>query len=179
MFIYVHNVAPLLLQLHEKCSSWVSLTLNLMGCVPLLRMMFLPKFNYVFRNCPIWLSGAFLQEMNQCVSQFIWNGTLTRLARSTLHMPVQTGGLALPIFQVYYWAAVLVMVRWWFAQLLDNAEMFLKDACLGPLSELSNLVLVAQNISWLPRPTKTTLTDSFHFLGIGLQINLPNRLVFW
>lgn len=43
------NVLPMLFQHQEKCARWVSLPLNLLGCINLLKINFLPKFLYV--NC--------------------------------------------------------------------------------------------------------------------------------
>lgn len=38
------NVFLLLSQLWEKCAGWVSLLMNLLGCINLLKMIFLSKF---------------------------------------------------------------------------------------------------------------------------------------
>lgn len=102
------NILPILTQHKEKCLTWASLPLNLMGRIGLLKMIFL----HVFRNCPTWMPNLFFKEVEQCMSNFIWGGTLPRIAYSTLILPVRCGGLALPDLQVYFSAAVLVTVRW-------------------------------------------------------------------
>lgn len=65
---------------------------------------------------------------------------MLRLARSTLCLPVRCGGLALPNFQTYFWAAILVSVRWWFVRSRSNAAVCLEATLLGSLSELGHLV---------------------------------------
>lgn len=74
--------------------------------------MLLLKFNYIFRNCPIWVLTSFFKEIETCVSSFLWNGASPCLDRAMLSLPSQLGGLALPNFKVYFWAAVLVSAYW-------------------------------------------------------------------
>lgn len=58
----------------------------------------------------------------------------------TLYLSLSKGGLALPNFLIYYWAAVLVTVRWWFSQPRQNPAVTLEAAILGSYAALSNLV---------------------------------------
>lgn len=46
----------------------------------------------------------------------------------------------MPSFQLYYWVAVLVTVRWWFSQPKQNPAVILEAAILGSYAALSNLV---------------------------------------
>lgn len=46
------NLLPVLSQLWTRCASWASLPLNLMGRINLLKMLYLPKFLYIFRKQP-------------------------------------------------------------------------------------------------------------------------------
>lgn len=152
------NLQPIITRLKEHCIKWKDLPINLLGRINILKMLYLPKFNYVFRNCPVWLPGTLFKELDVCIGSFIWKGLSPRLARSTLQLPVHCGGLALPNFMVYYWAAVLVTVRWWFEQSRSNAATCLEAAILGSLTELSNLVYRGPSAyPSLPGPTKTTL----------------------
>lgn len=70
---------------------------------------------------------------------FIWAGKSPRVAKNILYLPLSSGGLALPNFLMYYWAAVLVTVRWWFAQPQLNPAVTLESAILGSYAALSNL----------------------------------------
>lgn len=83
-------------------------------------------------------------------------GALPRLARPTLILPVRWGELALPDLQVYFWAAVLVTVRWWFTHSPMNAVVCLEAASLGLLMKLGSLVYRGpQAYPVLPYPTRT------------------------
>lgn len=98
-------------------------------------MIYLAKFNYIFRNCPTWIHQVFFKEIDGCIGSFLWPGSSPRIARSNLQLPVSCGGLALPNLLVYYWAAMLVMVRWWFEQSRANAAVCLEAAMVGSLKE--------------------------------------------
>lgn len=74
-------------------------------------MTFLPKCIYVFRNTPVLIPKVYFDKIDQLLIQFKWAGRVPRLVRSTLQLPMSQGGLALPNFKFYYWAAVLVTVR--------------------------------------------------------------------
>lgn len=68
------------------------------------------------------------------------------------------GGLSIPNFKKYYWAAQLITVRWWFTQDISNPAVNLEVAILGSYSELSNLVYRGPRYSpKVTAPMKTTL----------------------
>lgn len=58
----------------------------------------------------------------------------------TLQLPVMLGGLAVPCFLKYYWAAVLVTVKWWLAEDPANPAFTVEAALMGSYSELRNLI---------------------------------------
>lgn len=71
-FNYVEkNLTPVMTTLHTKCSAWADLPLNLLGRINLLKMVMLPKFNYLFRNRPVWVPVSFFREIDRCVGFFI------------------------------------------------------------------------------------------------------------
>lgn len=102
-------------------------------------MTFLPRLLYVFRNTPIPIPKSFFDKLDQAVNSFVWGGLAPRFSRTTLQLPLSLGGLALPCFKKYYWAAVVVTVRWWFSQPKSNPSVNLEAAILGSYSALSNL----------------------------------------
>lgn len=133
------NVLPLLNQLQQKCLAWKSLPLTPVGRGNLLKMVFLPKFLYYFRNTPTPIPKSFFSKLESVVISFIWAGKPPRVAKNTLYLPLSGGGLALPNFLMYYWAAVMVTVRWWFSQPRQNPAVTLEAALLGSYAALSNL----------------------------------------
>lgn len=64
----------------------------------------------------------------------------------------------LPNFQVYYWVAVSILVRWWFVCSRANAAVSLEAALLRSLGDLGNLVYRGSgSYADLPPPTRTAL----------------------
>lgn len=90
------NMQPIVMRLKEQCNRWRELPLNLLGHINVLKMLFLPRFNYVFRNCPIWLPSSFFKELDVCIGYFIWKGSSLRLARSPFNYRSAVGGWRSP-----------------------------------------------------------------------------------
>lgn len=70
-------------------------------------MISLLNWLYFFRNCLILLPKSFFSRLDSIIISFIWSVRTPRLALSTLQLPLSQGGLSLPNFWVYYWAAIL------------------------------------------------------------------------
>lgn len=102
---------------------------------------------------------SFLNKLKAIVSPFIGLGRVALLALTTLQLPVMQGGLSLPNFLIYYWAAILVTVRWWFSQPRDKPAVTLEAAIMGSYAALSNLAY--RGVKSHPRVTglkRTTIT---------------------
>lgn len=152
------NVYPILQRFIQRCSVWKTLPLTPVGRINLIKMSFLPKFLYAFRHTPVPIPNSFFVKLDQAITSFVWAGAAPRIAKHTLQLSLMEGGLSLPNFKKYYWAAVLVSVRWWFTQDRANPAVNLEAAILGSYSELSNLVYRGPRYS--PRVTtlmKTTV----------------------
>lgn len=121
------NLYPVMQTLIEKCQSWKTLPLTSVGRVNLLKMTFFTKFLYIFRNTPVPIPAALFCKLDRIVTSFIWGGKVPRIAKNKLQLPLSSGGLALPCFQKYYWAAVLVTVHWWFVQSRSNPAVNLES----------------------------------------------------
>lgn len=134
------NLMPLLAQFSKLCTDWRSPPLTLVDRVNLVKMVFLPKFLYLFRNSPLLIPASYFNKLKSIVSSILWLGKVPRLALSTLQSSLGQGGSALPNFQLYYWAAILVTARWWFSLPRDNPAVTLEAAILGSYAALSNLV---------------------------------------
>lgn len=89
-------------QVTTKCNTWRTLPLTPVGRVNLLKMIFLPKFLYFFRNTPIHLPRTFFKRLEGILIAFVWAGRPPRVARRILYLPLSGGGLALPNVQIYY-----------------------------------------------------------------------------
>lgn len=94
-------------------------------------MSVLPKFTYLFRQTPVPIPNLFFKRLDGIITYFIWNGSIPRIAKATLQLPVTLGGLALPYFNKYYWAAVLDTVKWWLERRLTLLLLW-RQRCLVP-----------------------------------------------
>lgn len=111
--IFKANFLPLLHNLKEDLEHWNLLPLSLGGRINTIKMNVLPKFLYVFQCVPIFLSKSFFVSIDKLISGFIWNKKNPRIRKGMLQRLRQHGGLSLPNFQFYYWAANIKAMLYW------------------------------------------------------------------
>lgn len=111
--LYSSNYDPVLTRLKEDFERWSLLPLSLVARVNTVKMNSLPKLSYLFQCLPIFLPQSFFCRLDGMVSQFIWNKKTARLSKALLQRPKLLGGLALPNFKFYYWAANLRILQNW------------------------------------------------------------------
>lgn len=64
------NIQPLMSQLTAKLVAWRSLPLSPVGRVKLLKMVYLPKFLYFFRNTPSHFPKSFFRRLEGLLVSF-------------------------------------------------------------------------------------------------------------
>lgn len=76
-------------------------------------MMVLPRFLYLFQNLPIYLTKSFFKNLDSIIFPFIWSFKTHRISKAHLEKSKEMGGLAMPVFQHYYWAANVRALMYW------------------------------------------------------------------
>jgi len=145
------NFTPLIDRLKSDLHRWDGLPLSLAGRIQSVKMMILPKLSYLFQCIPIFLPKSFFKSLDQMISTFVWQGKRPRIKCHVLQRNRENGGLALPNFIYYYWAANIQKISYWLRSSLT-------DWCLLEARSCRLTCLPALIYSKLPlSPSKFTL----------------------
>lgn len=129
--LFKANLTPLLSQMKLDFQRWNNLPLSLVGRIQCVKMNMLPKFLYFFQCLPIFIPKSFFRSINQAISAFIWVNKVPRISRTVLQGNRCLGGLALPNFLYYYWAANLQKLTFWMHAPQTNWCLLEARSCLS------------------------------------------------
>lgn len=84
-----------------------------MGRINSVKMTILSKFLYHFQCIPIFIPKSFFNLLDSAISSYIWKHKKPRPCKGHLQRPRGCGGMSLPNFCFYYWAAnIRCLVLW-------------------------------------------------------------------
>lgn len=134
-----------------ELNRWMNLPLSLVGRISCIKMNVLPKFLFLFQMLPTVVHKYFFKQLHSAVSRFIWKGKIPRIRLKILQGTPQEGGLKLPNFETYYWAAQCLGMESKFTTtpLLGTDGTAWYVFCVNPICSFTQTTLHADNKSIL------------------------------
>uniref|UniRef100_A0A669ELI9 Reverse transcriptase domain-containing protein n=1 Tax=Oreochromis niloticus TaxID=8128 RepID=A0A669ELI9_ORENI len=129
--LYDINYSRINREIYSDLNIWALLPLDLGNRIRIIKMSILPKLLYLFLALPIQIPEKQFREWNKQISRFIWLNKRPRVKFSTLQLPKEKRGLALPSLRDYYLSAQLRSLVCWcnpsFCAKWKTIEMSLSD----------------------------------------------------
>lgn len=135
-------------KLKRSIDYWKTLPLSMVGRVNAIKMVSLPKFIYLFQNLPIIIPADLFRKIESIILDFVWGYKKHRISKKHILKSTKEGGLGLPIFKNYYWAANMQALTYWKIgtpndESLPSAPLWLKielHSLIRPYTSLSALL---------------------------------------
>ena len=174
------NYTPLIKTIKDDLTRWITLPISLMGRIATIKMMILPKINYMFSMIPTAPPKTWFNSPDSHISIFLWKNKTPRISLKTLQNSKDQGGLELPHIKNYYLANKVIYIQKWINQnpldesWLDTEKTFCGELRINDLPFLSPAIkkhscFTSTNIS-------TSLSAWWEFLKITGSSLIPCKL---
>ena len=87
------------------------------------KMTIMPRFLFLFQAIPVFIPKSFFKDLHKLISAFIWNRKVPRIWKEYLERQKGDGGLYLPKFLYYYWAANIHKLMFWVSDVSDDDSL--------------------------------------------------------
>lgn len=99
--IVLNNFRPVLNNIQHLVKGWDKLQLSLWGRVQVIKMVVVPKLNYLFNMLPLNFPNTTFMALDKIITQFIWAGKKPGINFKKMQKQKEYGGLGLPNLKIY------------------------------------------------------------------------------
>ena len=111
--LFVINYNSVNQNIYDDLTRWALLPLDFGSRIRSVKINILPRLLYLFLSLPVEIPQNQFREWDKHISRFIWNKKKPRVKFSTLQLPEERGGMALPSLRKYYLSAQLRPLVYW------------------------------------------------------------------